>query len=267
VINTSVRLQAGHVKSEQLQSFLVTNANNKPEPKFSIETLNSDGWEARRTKQIARAVLKLKNERGYTTDQLARRCSRFMGADGSVKTATLNGLFAGKRKTVSVTEVQMFAYALDASVVDLMYPPAEVVEVRPSRFVSSADALVESLDFVLKLGNVTLPTNSRLELVLDIAKAFMQIEHETTSAIYSVRVHGDAVANPKIEMLRYRVQNLQSNLRKLVERGDKPPTHSPAMDWVVEVAPEAIGPAYLTSIEPFFKGTTVGEYRLGEPNG
>ncbi len=245
----------------------MTNANNRPEPKFSIETLSTDGWEARRTKQIARAVLRLKNDRGYTTEQLARRCSVFMGADDAVKTATLNGLFAGKRKTVSVTEVQMFAYALDTSVIDLMYPPAELVEVRPSRFVSSSDALVESLDFVLKLGNVTLPTDSRLELVLEIAKGFMQIEHETTSAIYSLRVLGPAVANPKIEMLRYRVQNLQSQMRKLAERGEQPPSHSPTMEWVAGVAPEAIGAAYLTSIEPLFRGTTVGDYKLGETNG
>lgn len=267
MINTSVRLQAGHVKSEQLQSFLVTNANNKPEPKFSIETLSSDSWEARRTKQIARAVLKLKNKRGYTTDQLAGRCSRFMGADGSVKTATLNGLFAGKRKTVSVTEVQMFAYALDASVVDLMYPPTELIEVRPSRFVSSADALVESLDFVVRLGNVTLPNDSRLELVLDTAKALMQAEHETTSAMYSLHVHGTVAANTKIELLRFRIRELQSTLRKLADRGEEPPTYPASMAWVADVAPEAIGPDFLLSIEPLFQGTSVGEYRLGEPNG
>ncbi len=112
-------------------SAIVRNVNTDA-ARFSLDTLPSDEWGARRTKQIFRAIARAKNAAGLTTDQLATMCSDYLGEPGAIKLGTLNGMFAGKRKSISVVEVEVFAAVLGVPFFDLIYPPREVVERNPT---------------------------------------------------------------------------------------------------------------------------------------
>lgn len=113
---------------------------NSSAAKYSTDALPGDTWETRRTKQTVRAIARAKTELRITTEELAARCSEFLGDE--VKPTTLNGLFAGKRKSLSTAEVEMFAAVVRVSTLDLLYPPGEMVEVEPGRTLPSADALI-----------------------------------------------------------------------------------------------------------------------------
>lgn len=111
-------------------------------PKYSLQALPGDDWEVRLTKAIIRNISWLKDEQGITTEQLARRCDEFLGTSGATKTSTLNGLFAGKRKTISVPEVIMFATALSVPVMALLAPSrVQEIEVRPGSTMNPVAAL------------------------------------------------------------------------------------------------------------------------------
>jgi hypothetical protein len=55
-----------------------------------------------------------------TTEELAARCSYFAQDPDYLRPSTLSNLFAGKRKTISVTEVIIFALALRISPIALL---------------------------------------------------------------------------------------------------------------------------------------------------
>lgn len=86
----------------------------------------------RRTKEIVRNIARIKEMQGFTTQQLADRCNEFLGEPGKIKLSTLNGLLAGKRRTISATELEMLSAALDVPLLGLLYLPQEKeVEIRP----------------------------------------------------------------------------------------------------------------------------------------
>ncbi|MFG6446465.1 hypothetical protein ACFXQA_14490 [Microbacterium sp. P07] len=81
----------------------------------------------------------------FPTEELAARCNEVMPGADWVTVASLNSLFAGKRKSLSTSELETYASALGSNVLDLLYPPGEIVEVRPGASVRSADALMATL--------------------------------------------------------------------------------------------------------------------------
>lgn len=103
------------------------------ERKFSLDDLPGDDWEVRFTKQIVRTIAHYRDLRGLTTEQLAVKCSEAYGEPGKVKGNTLNGLFAGKRKSIGVAELLVFARALEVPPIFLFLPMAtgEEVEISP----------------------------------------------------------------------------------------------------------------------------------------
>lgn len=114
-------------------------------PKFSSDALPGDDWETRRTKEIIRNISLLKEMQGFTTEELRKRCNAFLSEPDRIKVSTLNGLFAGKRKTISATEVEMFASALDVPLQAVLFHPNQPqVEVRPGQCVTPLEAIRHS---------------------------------------------------------------------------------------------------------------------------
>lgn len=247
-------------------------------PKYSLESLEGDEWEVRRTKQILRAVVREKEARRVTTEVLAARCSAFLGAPESVKKATLNGLFAGKRKTISITELAMLAHALATPVWDLIYPAREKIEVRPGVLMSAADALVADSFISLPVagtGNMIhipgrLVDTSRLitrsEVLTDhVARAIAHkrvgigLGHHLASAAYEAfefrlnlakyeELYGEA---PTLRSGVREVASLTFNRNEVAQGGD-------ASDHFA---------AQLLAIEHLFAGISIGDYELGSANG
>lgn len=247
-------------------------------PKYSLEPLEGDEWEVRRTKQILRAVVREKEARRVTTEVLAARCSAFLGAPESVKKATLNGLFAGKRKTISITELTMLARALGVAIWDLVYPVREEIEVRPGVFMSSADALVAdsfiSLPVVGSGNMVHLPGRlvdtsrliTRSEVLTDhVARAIAHIRagiglgHHLASAAYEAyefrldlaryeETYGEA---PTLRSGVREVTSLAFNRNEVAQGGDAAKNFA----------------AQLLAIEHLFTGISIGDYKLGSATG
>jgi hypothetical protein len=97
----------------------------KDGPKTSADALPGDDWGTRLTKQIARTVNHYRREMGLTTSALAILCNIAIRDDENsdeIKATTLNNLFAGKRKSISVDEVIMFARVLGVPPVALIVP-------------------------------------------------------------------------------------------------------------------------------------------------
>lgn len=243
-------------------------------PKYTLDDLPTDGWEVRRTKQIVRAMVSAKNELGMTTEQLASRCNEWLGETDAVKPATLNGLFTGKRKSLSVTEVEMFAAVLLLPLLDLIYPPKQAVEARPRHEVASVDALVTALRPLVYFpgyrGPYGVPVGSRAEEVLSFVRAAWSVENSAVRAIGEVRTSGwdDAYAKTRIERFKVAITELNHQASKLEERFGEVPTLQEGSRWALAVNG---GPAWddeiddelLNRIEPLFVGHEYKGYRLG----
>jgi hypothetical protein len=89
--------------------------------KTSVDDLPGDDWETKFTKHIVRNILRYKDELGLSTAALAEKYSQALGSPGALKPTTLNNLLAGKRARISVTEVILFARALDVAPIALIF--------------------------------------------------------------------------------------------------------------------------------------------------
>lgn len=249
------------------------NVNNQP--KYSLEPLPGDPWEVRRSKQMIRALSHERSKGGMTTEELARRCSRFLGEEGAVKTSTLNGIFAGKRKSLSVAEVEMFAAALNVPVDRILYPSGEMIEVRPGKFRSSADALVDAM-------STTLPSVPPIRAVgraggaLRIVHDAAELEGTVVGLIGGYRLGRllAELAGLRLAQLGYTSRSLATSLARYRKTWtEDPPTVSEGVMAVLELD---LGPmlsadnpdfdsamAALLQLEPLFRGYQVGDYPLG----
>lgn len=235
--------------------------NTKSPPKYSIEELPGDSWEKRRTKQTVRAIIRAKNEMNVTTEALASACNKYLGEPDSVKPATLNGLFAGKRESISLVEVQMFAAVLYMSVVDLLYPAGENIEIRPGEFASSPDALGKALSPpVLGVGMRSL---GRAEAVLNLLRRIIWLEDATARAIWAIRTQGESTVNERIQRLIWEVSSFNDAFLTLEVIDEKPLTVPSTVDWALENQDaESITPSFILTLEPRFEGQSVGNYKL-----
>lgn len=86
--------------------------------------MTADEWETRYTRVIVRNLSKLRENAGYTIEQFARRCDEVVGEPGRFKPNTLQALFAGKRKNVSISEAEVFAEALRIPLAAILVPIA-----------------------------------------------------------------------------------------------------------------------------------------------
>ena len=101
----------------------------------SSNALPGDDWSVRLTKQTFRTITYYKDAMGITTAELARRFSEAVGDPDAMKTTTLNNLLAGKRKSISFSEIVTFAYALGLPPIALMVPLTEAgaIQALPER--------------------------------------------------------------------------------------------------------------------------------------
>ncbi|MGM1018008.1 MAG: hypothetical protein ACQEW8_10770 [Actinomycetota bacterium] len=214
-----------------------------------------------------------------TTEQLAERCSTFLGAPNAMKRATLNGLFAGKRKSLSITELSMLSNALHADLWDFVYPAGEEIEVRPGRFAASADALVSEMFVSLPIvgAGKTVRFPGRLIAAAEIVSAAENLADHVVRAIAHARVGigaGHHLASAAYEAFDLRVK-LGSYERTYRE---DPPSIAAGVSAVVELSfnrnevaqgAEAARrfEAELLAIEYLFAGVSIGEYKLGGPGG
>ncbi|TFC00261.1 MULTISPECIES: hypothetical protein [unclassified Cryobacterium] len=236
--------------------------------KYSIEDLPSDAWDVRRTKQVARAILRAKTSLNVTTGQLAERCNHFLGDPEAVKTSTLNGLFAGKRRAISSTELEMFSAVLMVSVLELLYPTGEMIEIRPGSVVSSSDALVGALGVTFVIGQHSVYNGGRDATVLEVVQRAHMVDTYTGRTIHALRSWGPEHSQSRInlEQLRYAASNLNARIRALASLGETPPTIPASASWALGLNEEAItGEFILSAVEPLFagKGISIGDYRLG----
>ena len=111
-------------------------------PKLSINALPGDDWETRLSKQVARNISFYKYLQKLTTKQLAEICNEIYKGNGEIKVPTLNGLFHGKRKSISIGEIMVFARALKVAPIMLMLPvaTAEDIEIVPGETVEPLEA-------------------------------------------------------------------------------------------------------------------------------
>lgn len=89
--------------------------------KTGIEDLPGDDWESRFTKQVVRNIARYKDERNMSTVDLAARYSEAAGEPGALKSTTLNNLLAGKRSRIAITEILLFAQALNVPPIALVF--------------------------------------------------------------------------------------------------------------------------------------------------
>lgn len=249
---------------------IVRFVNTTP-AKYSLEVLPGDAWETRRTKQIARAILRAKNKRSLTTEQLAERCSKFLGEPGAVKTATLNGLFAGKRKAISATELTMFAKMLGVPSVDLLYPLGEDIEVRPGVFQTSSEALAQDLSVSLPSPGGELYlflSDSRTEALLNYLRAETELVQKTIDAIGALhRWPGvNTIIQPKLQMLKWVLSEYQTAKGRLESIDDRIPPVRRDLEWAADLNPNVIegdgAKDLLLAIEPQMEGWSSGDYEL-----
>lgn len=227
--------------------------------KYSIEELPGDTWEIRRTKQIIRAILRAKNEVNATTEALAKSCSAYLGEPDAVKVSTLNGLFAGKRKTISVIETQMFADVLFTPLSSLLYPEGEAVEIRPGHHVKSSDALAESLVPEVLKG---FRNGGRTEAVLNVIRGVDTLEAATRRFIWADRTE-QRTADAYLREVKFTASVLRMALDKL-NGYDKLGMDLPeTCEWVLTIPHEdMITPAFLLGLEPLFDGFVIDGYRM-----
>lgn len=244
--------------------------------KYSLDALEGDGWEVRRAKQMIRFIARERSRGTMTTQELARRCSKFLGADDAIKTSTLNGLFAGKRKSLSVAELEMFASVLGLAVDEIMYPAGEQIEVRPGEFLSSADALVNAFSVSLPSAVGSIRVGRRAEAAFAIVKSADEIEDVVVRAIGSWRLGALApiTLGHRLVSLAYTPKALQRQLETYRSTWrDEPPTLSEGVRALLSIdlsaALEGEDPniemamQMLLPLESYFVGYVVGGYRLG----
>lgn len=225
--------------------------NAVPEAKYSINPLPSDGWEARFTKQVARSVAFHKDSLGITTEELAARCGEFLNEPGAVKASTLNGLFAGKRKSIGIAEVFMFATALEVPVMSLLVPLGIVddVEVRPGMPLSAART-VRTINGVESWHIPGNPLHMRFEdgrtggslapeRVMEQFHAEDEFYASIASVMESLRIGApSAVIETRIEWVQGSLRTYQYHTGELVRLEIAPPPLKQAFAWGSSLKPE-----------------------------
>ncbi|GGM41902.1 NAD-glutamate dehydrogenase [Microbacterium saperdae] len=126
------------------------------DPKTSPDPLPGDSWETRLTKQVARTVNHYRRASGLTTKAFAQLCNIEFRGNGDagpqeIRPTTLNNLFAGKRKSIGLGEIMLFARVLGVAPVALMTPVGVETDseawpsgLRPSEAVFDAIVGIES---------------------------------------------------------------------------------------------------------------------------
>ncbi|MDJ0337621.1 helix-turn-helix transcriptional regulator [Cryobacterium sp. PH31-O1] len=225
--------------------------------KFSLDNLPGDDWEVRFTKGIVRTIAHYRDLRGLTTEQLAAKCSEALGEPGKIKGNTLNGLFAGKRKSIGMAEMLVFARALDVPPIFLMLPMAtgDDVEIGPGESIHAYAAYCyvtavprQPLEYKLEtrtyreLGpwdnsTVILDTLARHETAINQLR--MATEEWLGSRLVIEETKGKVRYAPKWDeeheaLCRDRLQTIADARFKLRAKGVTPPPIPPAIAFVDE---------------------------------
>lgn len=236
--------------------------------KQSINPLPDDDWETSLTKRIARNIARAKDEVGLTTEQLAALCSTFLGKQGAVKATTLNGLFAGKRKSVSAAELVMFSACLDVPVLALLTAPFDTdVEIRPGRSMPPLRALMtlSGLEPVITLEPN--PLNMRMQRPTDayfseagLVEVFY-LHNSAGSEFYDAFVAlMQAIEADKSELIleqfvrgvQWRLEELKHYRQKLVESNVSLPPLTHAFDFIDEIPSKNFTLEFARAVYPIY---------------
>lgn len=119
------------------------SSDSVSDQKTSAYPLPGDDWEVRFTKTIVRSIAHYKTAAGLTTRDLAAACGVAAGDPDYLKPTTLNNLLAGKRRSIGVAELLVFAQALEVPPLALLVPLGveDTVEYWPNHSMSTADAV------------------------------------------------------------------------------------------------------------------------------
>lgn len=250
------------------------NRSQDASRRYSLDPLPGDEWEVRRTKQILRAVVRQKNELKMTTEELAKRCAKFLDVE-EFKPATLNGLFSGKRKSVSATELEMFSAVLHCSVLDLLYPPGEEIEAPDGSKRPSGAALVANTHVMLPTASGPIWVGGRVASIVELMSAYRNVEHHMVNLIGTYRLgYGESRTREKYFQLGWALSALEHRIEEHEKGYSEPPPYLPSgISHLLDLALEApdspdgfsmdlVLPRIL-DLEPYFEGHSFGRYKLG----
>jgi transcriptional regulator with XRE-family HTH domain len=164
----------------------------------SLADLPGDEWETTFTKQVIRNIARYKDERKLSTQQLAAAYSEIAGSESEIKPTTLNNLLAGKRARISITEIMLFAQALNVPPIALIFSTNNTnVVVSPRQF-----APAQSFDAVQWFNGDSAPATSpdRDQFLLTAAE-FRLIKAATSQLRIVEQANAEMVALDRAEKL------------------------------------------------------------------
>ena len=107
---------------------------------YCAEMKQPEGWPDRLTRVVAGEVRRWRETRGLSAQRLADKCE-VLGLP--VRRSTISNLESGRRDSVTLAELLIFARALDVAPAALIAPVGwlDTVEVLPGRFLAPYDAV------------------------------------------------------------------------------------------------------------------------------
>lgn len=84
--------------------------------------MTASTWESDFTAVLVRNIAAVRADVGMTIEAFATRCNEVVGEPDRFKPNTLQGLFAGKRKNLSVAELVVFAEVLGLPIASMLIP-------------------------------------------------------------------------------------------------------------------------------------------------
>ncbi|WP_181422561.1 hypothetical protein [Curtobacterium sp. MCLR17_043] len=241
------------------------------EMKTSAEPLPGDSWEVRYTKTVVRAIAHYKAAAGMTTGELAAAVSLRAGDPGYLKPTTLNNLLAGKRRSIGVAELLLFAFALEVPPLALLVPVGieDSVEMGPDWRIATVDA-VDLVTRSLFVGDEPDLSDTPVGHVAVLLRA-LEEHHLAAEALHHqllrLGLHLQSANQPEglIDAELRGVQGAWGKLRAirfdLIARGTTPPSLDPISAWVDSLEAESVDRAAALAItEPIIK-------KYGAPGG
>jgi transcriptional regulator with XRE-family HTH domain len=212
-----------------------------PEARYSLSPLDADDWEVKFTKSVVRNIARYRDERGITTAELAQACNEIYGEEGKVKASTLNGMFAGKRKSIGVAELLVFAQALNVPPLALVFSTANSShQLIPSR--DQEWQSVRAYDWFI--GKMAIGKGNREEF-WSISRTIKEIDEADITGSLVDSINAEWVAAQTVGRLvggnyyRFPEDHLEKEIRRLAEmrqrlreKGIAPPWISPHLDFV-----------------------------------
>ena len=219
----------------------------------SANALPGDDWSVRLTKQTFRTIAYYKDAMGITTAELARRFSETVGDPDAMKTTTLNNLLAGKRKSISFSEIIAFAYALGLPPIALMVPLRETgaIQALPTQDLTALqfnEAIIGHMTYIGFEAGPSADEPRRTEYILELIEKYRADDQLFISELDSLgqllmtpdelEVMPDAVIERRKTSLVFAAMKARSSRNALRNFGVDVERHQIA--WLEKIEPQEI---------------------------